>query len=90
MIFHTNFLILILIFLEPRYHKRMNLGDLSKFLMIENLAIMQKRITNGITGDKLTSFSQNSYLLPITQNKILSAGIGKIDSKGIMILQENS
>ena len=47
-------------------------------------------MTTNTTGDKLTSFSQNSYLLPINQNKMLSAGIGRIDSKGISILHENT
>jgi len=65
-------------------------GTLKNFLMLENLEKIKIKITTGTAGDKLTSFSQNSYLLPISQNNTLSAGIGRKDSNGISILQENN
>ena len=51
-------------------------GTMKNFLISENLKYIKIKITKGTTGDKLTSFSQNSYLLPISQNKMLSAGMG--------------
>ena len=41
-------------------------------------------------AEELISFSQNPYRLPISQNKILSAGIGKKLSIGNIYLHKNN
>jgi hypothetical protein len=57
-----------------------------ELFLIKKTSVKQNRTI----GDKLTSFSQNSYLLPMIQNRILSAGTGRNNSIGKRTFHEKS